>query len=38
MIQFNYDKIKQQVREIISSGLERIDNGLELGHLIKKEG
>mgnify|MGYP001198464677 CR=1 FL=1 len=36
-IQRNYDRIKQDVRDIISSEMERIENDPELAHLIKEK-
>ena len=35
-IQLNYDRIKQDVRDIVSSEMERIENDPELKHLIKE--
>ncbi|EGJ72308.1 putative transmembrane mobilization protein [Bacteroides coprosuis DSM 18011] len=34
-IQLNYDRIKQDIRDIVSSEMERIENDPELAHLIK---
>ncbi len=36
-IQLNYDRIKQDVRDIVSSEMERIENDSELAHLIKEK-
>ena len=35
-IQLNYDRIKQDVKEIVSSGIERIKNNPNLKHLVKE--
>ena len=37
-IQFNYDRIKQDVKEIVSNEMERIKNDPELKHLMKEDG
>ena len=34
-IQLNYDRIKQDIRDIVNSEMERIENDPELAHLIK---
>ena len=36
-IQLNYDRIKQDVRDIVCSEMERIENDPELAHLIKEK-
>ena len=36
-IQLNYDRIKQDIRDIVSSEMERIENDPELAHLIKEK-
>ena len=36
-IQLNYDRIKQDVRDIVSSEMERIENDPELAHLIQQK-
>jgi hypothetical protein len=36
-IQFNYDRIKQDVKEIVSSEMERIKNDQDLKHLVKED-
>jgi hypothetical protein len=36
-IQLNYDRIKQDIRDIVSSEMERIENDPELVHLIKEK-
>ena len=35
-IQFNYDRIKQDVKETVSSEMERIKNDSKLKHLVKE--
>lgn len=35
-IQLDYDRIKQDVKEIVSSGIERIKNNPNLKHLVKE--
>ena len=35
-IQFNYDRIKHEVKEIVSSEMERIKNDPDLKHLVKE--
>ena len=37
-IQFNYDRIKQDLKEAVSSEMERIKNDPELKHLMKEDG
>ena len=37
-IQFNYDRIKQDVKETVSSEMERIKNDSKLKHLVKEDG
>jgi hypothetical protein len=37
-IQFNYDRIKQDVKEIVSNEMERIKNDQDLKHLVKEDG
>ena len=37
-IQLNYDRIKQDVKEIVSSEMERIKNDPDLKHLVKEDG
>ena len=36
-IQFNYDRIKQDVKETVSSEMERIKNDSKLKHLVKED-
>ena len=36
-IQRNYDRIKQDIRDIVSSEMERIENDPKLAHLIKEK-
>ena len=36
-IQLNYDRIKQEVKEIVSNEMERIKNDPELKHLVKED-
>ena len=36
-IQFNYDRIKQDVKETVSSEMERIKNDSNLKHLVKED-
>ena len=36
-IQLNYGRIKQDVKEIVSSEMERIKNDPELKHLMKED-
>ena len=35
-VQLNYDRIKQDVKEIVSSEMERIKNDSKLKHLVKE--
>ena len=37
-IQLNYDRIKQDVKEIVSNEMERIKNDSNLKHLVKEDG
>ncbi len=37
-IQLNYDRIKQDVKETVSSEMERIKNDSNLKHLVKEDG
>jgi len=37
-IQLNYDRIKQDLKEAVSSEMERIKNDPELKHLMKEDG
>ena len=36
-IQLNYDRIKQDVKETVSSEMERIKNDSKLKHLVKED-
>ena len=36
-VQLNYDRIKQDVKEIVSSEMERINNDSNLKYLVKED-